>query len=78
MRPCRREPRRQLRRLYDGSATTARGNAERPASGFTASRNFSDTGPSTTGDGAGFPNWPRMNIISRGPVVQSPTCRYNR
>jgi len=28
---------------------------------FTASQNFSDTGPGTTGDGIGLPNCSRMN-----------------
>ena len=38
----------------------------------TASRNLSDTCPSTTGDGTGFSNWKRMNIDSPGPVASLP------
>jgi hypothetical protein len=35
-------------------------------------RQFLRHSPSTTGDGTGFPNCPRMNIISPGPVASLP------
>ena len=41
-----------------------------PPSAFTASRNLSETCPSTTGDGTGFPNWPRMNVDQPRPGCQ--------
>ena len=52
----------------------------RSASVFTASRNFSEIWPSTTGDGTGFPSWPRMNMTKPGPVASLPMYpfRYRR
>src|SRR4051794_13118747 len=44
--------------------------SSRSACAFTASRNRSDTRPSTTGDGTGIPNWKRMNIDSPALVAR--------
>jgi len=47
---------------------------------FTASRNFSVTCPSTTGEAIGLPNCTRMNVTSPPGVANPPMYpfRYNR
>ena len=47
---------------------------------FTASPNFSDTWPGTTGDGIGLPNCTRKNLPSPPSVANPPIypLKYNR
>jgi hypothetical protein len=47
---------------------------------FTASRNFSVTGPSTTGDGMGLPHCSRINVTNPPDVARGPMYpfKYSR